>query len=195
MKLFAVLCVLAMTLAASAQDYPKAEIFGGYNYASSDVTSPGRTHLNGWNGAATANINRWFGVKADFSGLYGSKSVGNILGAPCPPFCNAVNVRTHIHTFLFGPQLSYRTDKFTPFAHALFGVGHTSVSIAVPVTSLPGLNFGLSDTNFAMALGGGVDFNFRRRLAWRVGADYLQTRSFGSTPSNFRVATGIVYHF
>jgi opacity protein-like surface antigen len=184
-----------MTLAASAQDYPKAEIFGGYNYASSDVTSPGRTNLHGWNGAATANINRWFGVKADFSGLYGSKSVGNILGAPCPPFCNAVNVRTHIHTFLFGPQLSYRTDKFTPFAHALFGVGRTSVSIAVPVAGLPGLNFGLSDTNFAMALGGGVDYNFRRRLAWRVGADYLQTRSFGSTPGNFRVSTGIVYHF
>jgi opacity protein-like surface antigen len=195
MKLFAVLCVFWTALVASAQDYPKAEIFGGYNYASSDVTGPGRTNLNGWNGAATANINRWFGIKADFSGLYGSKSVGNILGAPCPPFCNAVNVHTHIHSFLFGPQLSYRMDKFTPFAHALFGVGHTSVSIAVPVTGLPGLNFGLSDTNFAMALGGGVDYNFRHRLAWRAGADYLQTRSFGSTPSNFRVSTGIVYRF
>jgi hypothetical protein len=104
-----------MTLGASAQDYPKAEMFGGYNYASSDVTSPGRTNLNGWNGAATANLNRWFGVKADFSGLYGSKSVGNILGAPCPPFCNAVNVRTHIHTFLFGPQLSLSNGQVHAF--------------------------------------------------------------------------------
>lgn len=195
MKLFLLLCVVWTAIAASAQDYPRAEIFGGYSYASSDVTGPGRTNLNGWDGSATGNINRWFGIKADFSGLYGSKSVANILGAPCPPFCNAVDVRTHIHSFLFGPQVSLRTDKFTPFAHALFGVGHTSVSIAVPVVGAPTPSFGLSDTNFAMALGGGVDYNFRRRFAWRVGADYLQTRSFGSTPSNFRVFTGIVYRF
>jgi hypothetical protein len=128
MKLFAVLCVLAMTLAASAQDYPKAEIFGGYNYASSDVTSPGRTHLNGWNGAATANINRWFGVKADFSGLYGSKSVGNILGAPCPPFCNAVKC-AHIFIHSYSDHSSPIEQTSSRLLHTPFLASVTQVSV------------------------------------------------------------------
>ena len=128
MKLFAVLCVLGMTLAARAQDYPKAEIFGGYNYASSDVTSPGRTNLHGWNGAATANINRWFGVKADFSGLYGSKSVGNILGAPCPLFATPLTC-AHIFIHSYSDHSSSIERTSSRLLHTPFLASVTQVSV------------------------------------------------------------------
>ena len=62
-----VLLVLA-SLSAAAQDFPKAEIFGGYQLTRLDGTT-----LNGWNAALTGNLNHWFGVTADFSGAYTSQ--------------------------------------------------------------------------------------------------------------------------
>ena len=92
--LFLALCGLP----AAAQEHSKGEFFGGYQY----------THLgpnfngSGWNASVAGNLNRWFGVAADFSGAYDS--------------------RVHFHTYMFGPVVSYRkSDKLTPFAHVLLG--------------------------------------------------------------------------
>ena len=80
---------------AFAQDTPRAEVFGGYSYLHIDTqgvtgstldalcnntfgtgTCPAGTFqvhnaFNGWNGSVQANVNRWLGVAADFSGHYG----------------------------------------------------------------------------------------------------------------------------
>ncbi len=56
---------------------------------------------NGWNAALTGNMNKTFGITADFSGAYGS-------GAS-------------MHTYTFGPKLSGNPPVFRPFVHALFG--------------------------------------------------------------------------
>jgi opacity protein-like surface antigen len=75
----------------------------------------------------------------------------------------------------------------TPFAHILPGVVRFKVDI------------GPSDfttTKFAMAAGGGLDFNLTERLALRVAqADYLLTRLGQSTQNNVRVSTGFVLKF
>ena len=47
------LCVCST--AVFAQDFPKAEIFGGYSYASMPVLS-GRANASGWNASATVNL-------------------------------------------------------------------------------------------------------------------------------------------
>lgn len=128
------LCTILMlgTLLASAQQTPsKFDVFGGYSYfngSTSGVTS--RYSLNGWNAQGTYNFNRWLGATADFGGYYGS------------PF----SVSASDHSFLFGPTVSLRTTHFTPFAHALFGVDRAHASL---------LGGSMSDTGFAMAVGGG----------------------------------------
>ena len=82
------------SLAAFAQESgsaPKAEIFGGYQYTRFD----GGVNANGWDTALTGNLNRWFGVAADFSGAYKSQN-----GAS---FNN--------YTYTFGPVISYRHNE------------------------------------------------------------------------------------
>jgi opacity protein-like surface antigen len=170
------LLVLAMSVVSFAQDVPKAEVFGGYQYTR---INPGHgvdgDSFNGWDAAVQYNWNKAFGLKADFSGAYKS-----VLG---------VSLRQH--TYLFGPVVSARSEKATVFAHALFGGAHATADAG------SGSFLGsASDNAFAMAFGGGLDYNFHKNVAIRVGQfDYLPTRFGGETQNNFRYSTGIVFRF
>lgn len=114
---------------------------------------------------------------ADFSGLYGSQNI---------PAISAFNVDTSMNTVVFGPRVSVPVGKFTPFAEALFGASHIHDSAA---------GFSESDTSFATALGGGIDYRLIHGIGLRVEGDMLQTRFFSNTQNNFRLSTGIVLHF
>ena len=90
--------ILVWGVSAMAQEeYPKAELFGGYQFTHLGPS----LNVNGWNAAVNGNINRWVGVTADFSGSY--KGGG------------------HMYTYMFGPAFCVRTKTVTPFVHALFG--------------------------------------------------------------------------
>jgi opacity protein-like surface antigen len=158
MRKFMIVAVsLAVLLVpATAEDFPKAEVFAGYQFAHLYPA----LNASGWNAAVTGNINRWMGVTADFSGLY--KSGG------------------HIHTYMFGPVFSARSQYVTPFVHALFG----------------GANAGEGNA-FSMALGGGLDANAGEHFAIRlVQADWILLRSGGITEkTNARVSAGLVFRF
>jgi hypothetical protein len=160
------------SLAAFAQESgsaPKAEIFGGYQYTRFD----GGVNANGWDTALTGNLNRWFGVAADFSGAYKSQN-----GAS---FNN--------YTYTFGPVISYRHyEAFTPFAHFLAGGVRSSASFS-------GLS--TSDNGFAMMFGGGADVNVSRRLAVRaIQFDWLSLHSNGASDNNnMRLCTGILLRY
>src|SRR2546426_5375162 len=67
---------LALGIAAHAQEFPKAEVFGGYSYGNFGPTAfgAGRTNVNGWNASLGVNVNHWFGLVSDFGGHYGSFS-------------------------------------------------------------------------------------------------------------------------
>jgi len=87
-----------------------------------------------------------------------------------------------VHSFLFGPQVSL-PSKVSPFAHVLLGGAHFSDS-------------GVGNTSFAMAIGGGMDYQVNDRFSWRiVQGDYLLTRFFDNTQNNGRISTGIIYRF
>jgi len=91
------LCMLSLpTMAAD-----KAELFGGYQYG----WNPGGSG-NGWEGAITGKLNRWFGITGDVSGLYGGGASG--------------------YTFMAGPTISAGAGGVKPFVHALFGGVHAS---------------------------------------------------------------------
>ncbi len=91
-------CLFAVLLSAvAANAAPKAELFGGYQY----THFHGGTNANGWNAALTGNLNSWFGVTADFSGVYPSG--------------------VHFYTYTFGPELHAYLPIVKPYVHALFG--------------------------------------------------------------------------
>lgn len=170
-----VLCLLPG--AAFAQIPTRGNVYFGYSYASADLSSNGRTNLNGWNGSLEGKVLPWVGFVADFSGLYGSENV---------PLVPAISADASVHNVLLGPRVSVSVGKLTPFAHALFGASRINESAS---------GFSDSDTSFATALGGGVDYRLIHGLGWRVQADMLQIRFFSGTQNNFRLSTGIVLHF
>lgn len=151
-----------VSFSAHAQD--KVEVFGGYSYErfrpSPDV------NLNGWELSGQYKFTDWLGGVADFDGHYGS----------------IAGVSSSVHTFLFGPQVSFPA-RISPFAHVLVGGAHFSGG-------------GASDTSFSTAIGGGIDAKVGHNLTWRIiQGDYIMTQFFNDTQHNARLSTGIVFHF
>jgi len=203
----AIVVCLAVDVAAYGQDFPKAELFGGYAYGnfSSVQSGQGRTNLNGWNGSLAVNLSHWFGLVSDFGGLYGS-SGGAIIQLPLlcvPAGCSTAKISESdkYHTFLIGPQISLRKDKATPFVHMLFGgarfnrSGTETIQLVPPGPPTIQIPFSSSSSNFSFAGGGGVDYKFTDSLSWRIQADYLQVGIPGRTLNNVRASTGVVFHF
>jgi opacity protein-like surface antigen len=163
-KLLLLVAVLFVSaIPASAQDYPSAEIFGGYAYANIDVVVD-RDSLNGFGLSFAGNLGPRFGLVAEFGGYY-----GDIEGLDLSAY-----------TYLFGPRVNARGEAATGFAHILLGGATTKVE-------------GLSETDFALAAGGGVDVNAGKSIAVRFQADYLPVFAEGETLHNFRFMTGIVF--
>jgi hypothetical protein len=173
------------------------------------VSPSARMGLSGWNSSATVDINRWFGFATDFSGYYSGSSVSVTQTETLTP-CTGCGTETNttvntfaspkIHNFLFGPQFSYPAGKIRPFAQFLIGGEHVDVTrlvsatnsggiIAIGTNILPGH---ISETGFAMALGGGLDYSIKRTLAWRIQADYLTSQA-GLAQNHVRISTGLVW--
>jgi opacity protein-like surface antigen len=171
--------VLVFAGLSAAQDtVPSFDLFGGYSYFNNDG---GDVNGHGWEGAGTFHLNDWLGVTADFSGHYGGEEISLI----------SSSVDNNTHTFLFGPTVSYRGPKVTPFAHFLLGGARTSSEITIF-----GVSTSASDTAFAMAFGGGVDWHAGQNWSIRLGQfDYLPTWFGDGTQNNIRLSAGLVYRW
>ncbi len=173
-KIVLVVVVLGLLLLpAAAQEYPKAEVFGGYQFTRISVEGAS-ANFNGWNASVTGNVNKWLGLTGDFSGSY--KSVTGASG--------------HIYSYAFGPTISLSHEgTVNPFVHALFG-GVTAGG------TVEGFGSGNSNGLTIMA-GGGVDAKLSPRLAFRVAQfDWVYYRIEGTSESkNIRLSTGIVLRF
>ena len=206
---FAFLLILCcVPLAVAQSDHSRFELFGGYsvmriNYEPDPIDprtqipiiaafSPKQT-LNGFNASATVNLTGGFGVTGDFSGHFKTNSVADVLGG---------TITNHIRVFnvLGGPQYGFaRSSAVSPFVHGLAGVGITRSRIHVP--SLNATD-DLSSTDFALALGGGVDVRVSERVAIRVfQVDYnpifldrFNELGFGKVRAdNVRFSFGVVF--
>ncbi len=170
--LFVLVLVFACSLMAVAQDYNKAEVFGGYQWTN---VGPGagmdRLNFNGWNAQLSGYFNKNVGITADFAGAYKSESGASL----------------HLYSYLFGPTFRAPGKKITPFAHALFGAARLSGSA---------LDLSAAENAFAYALGGGVDVNAGKHAAIRIGQfDYLGSHFESENQKNFRYSAGIVFKF
>jgi len=172
--------ILVISVVPSFAQIPKANVFIGYSYLNADTNLSNRLNVNGWNASVEGKVLPFLGAVADFSSHYAGQTVCvAIFPNPCAPILNG-----RLDSYLFGPRVSVSIGRIRPFAHALFGVAHTSTSGSAA-----------SDTSFATGLGGGVDFKLVQFMAWRGQVDLLQTRLFSNTQNNVRVSTGIVFRF
>lgn len=170
---------------AGAQVPTSGNVFFGYSYYNTDLSSIDRANTDGWEASVEGKVVPFLGFVADVDSHYGSQNfpicpvVPPGGGGPCGSF----NASVTEHNYLFGPRVSFSVGRFRPFVEGLFGGAHVNA------------NGGGSDTSFATALGGGLDYKIIRPLAWRFQGDYVQTRFFGTTQSNVRLSTGIVFRF
>jgi opacity protein-like surface antigen len=185
----------AFSAAAAAQVPTSGNVFFGYSFentgsSSFDFDNMSRPSLNGWEASLEGKVFPWVGIVADVGGHYGSQNYQQVLGSG--PSTVTINVNGHELTALFGPRVSVTIKRFRPFAEALFGVAHIKTSHSSP---LPDNFLQPSDTAFATALGGGLDYKIIKPVALRVQGDYVQTRFFGTTQNDVRLSTGIVLRF
>ncbi len=175
-----------VTSSASAQIPTSGNIFLGYSYMSADLGSD-RANLNGWNASLEGKVFPFLGIVADFDGHYGSPNAltSGLCGSSFIGVCQGSSSFNQ-HDALFGPRASITVGKLRPFANFLVGIGHVNES---------GGGLSNSDTSFAYAVGGGVDYHLIPTLSGRVAVDMVQTRFFGNTQNNVRISTGIAFHF
>jgi len=179
-----VFALLLCTSLAGAQVPTKGNVFFGYSYYNTDLSSIDRANTNGWEASLEGRIFPFVGLVTDFDSHYGSQNFATLCAGGTPGSGCSINASVTEHNYLFGPRVSVSAGKFRPFAEALFGGAHVDVNNGVG-----------SDTSFATALGGGLDYKIIKPVAWRLQGDYVQTRFFGTTQSNVRFSTGIVLRF
>ena len=170
---------------AAAQIPTAGNFFVGYSYETIDSTGiniagGNRVNMNGWEATLEGKLFPILGIVADFNGHYGSQTAALV-----NPFSGPVsaNVTGHEFDVMFGPRVGVSVGKFRPFGEFEIGVGHMNTNVAG------------SDTSFATALGGGLDYKIVRIAGVRLEGDYVTTRFFGTTQNNFRLSTGLVLRF
>ena len=164
----ALVLVVALPLRASAQS--KMDFSLGYSVMHD---SDAQTNFPlGWYASIGAPISPMWAIAADVSGNYKSIEL-----AP------GVDAKLKVHTFMAGPKVASRQGQMTPWAQVLVGAASLSGSV---------FGIGDSETDFAWAPGGGVDFNVQNSFGVRLGANLRFIHSSGSTVKEFQFIAGVV---
>ncbi len=221
------LALALVVIPGFAQNVPQYLLFGGGTYfrmhasGAEDSRIAGvpdfalqQRNLNfdlvGWNAQVTENMNTWFGMDLDFSGGYGSPSPTFLCSASSLSNASAclssrpvyAPVTTKIHTYTFGPRISFRgNSRLRPYVHVLLGAAniHGSLNHSAIFTPIPTLlpqGYSSGDTAFAVAPGAGADLSLSERFGIRLfEIDYFMTRFYGQRQDNARVSVGLNFQF
>ncbi len=158
----------------SAQELPKAEIFGGYFYTRAGVNPSTTVNANGYGASVNGNVSRLVGITVEASQQFGT------VGATDYEF----------RYFGVGPQFAYRkSEKFTPFARFLVGDARFGSRLIPDVASLR-----YHENTLALVFGGGIDVKVHSIMAVRViQADYYSTGFSRNRHGDLRLGFGIVF--
>ncbi|HEY0004200.1 MAG TPA: outer membrane beta-barrel protein [Pyrinomonadaceae bacterium] len=161
-----------------AQEKSKVEVFGGFSVNSIDtglgdsglLNADDRETAYGFETSVTGFFNDKFGIEGNVDGHYKTKDFAfgscQAIGCPAP---GTFETKISTYNFTAGPHVRFATEnsKVTPFLHALAGGNHSRVRVNFSNTT-----FNDDETDFALKLGGGVDFGLSKRLDLRLAADY-----------------------
>jgi opacity protein-like surface antigen len=207
--IFALILIAFAAFSATAQDYNKFEVYGGYSYLSVDTgldefdptAFDSRENLHGVNASVTGNFSKRFGLKFDFSTH--SKDLFDD---------GFTDVKYRNNQFLGGVQFKNNEKDgpvLKPFGHVLAGVSNQRIECNGDCFAGDGLSTSInaSQNNFAMAFGGGLDIKVHPRIDIRAfqidynpiffrenGGDFTNFFTDSRTQNNFRIGVGIVIH-
>ena len=85
--LLASFTVLAFANLATAQVPTSGNVFFGYSYYNTSLSSLGRSNLNGWTASLEGKVLPHVGMVADFSQTFGSENVAAVCNPPSGPGC------------------------------------------------------------------------------------------------------------
>jgi opacity protein-like surface antigen len=219
-KLLLIFCITMLSsifvTAQTADDFHKGEFSVGFsnNQVDTGISDDNedlrdffrdREGFNGVEVSGVGNLNRYVGLKGDFSVHVKDFDfdVPRVGTTPATRF----EVDASLYNFLGGVQVkdnSKEGSRFRPFGHALAGVAHRRTKLdneffTSAFCQQIGVNcrqdFNESETGFAAAIGGGLDIKATERFSVRAfQVDYNPTRFGGSIQNNFRFGVGIVIH-
>ncbi len=200
---------LALAQNASKDEYPKVEVFAGFSalgenprdiqFGPNRRIGRGYATSTGFEVSVVRNWTRNFGLKGDFSAHFKTNNDRGLL-TNCTPACTTATqdfeLKTRVYNFLAGPELKARNStRFTPFAHVLAGIAHTSADFT---TTGPTFNLLLkrSDFGFAMGLGGGLDIRAMKRVSLRGQIDFNPVFNHDGPGSRdfVRLSLGVLFH-
>jgi outer membrane immunogenic protein len=159
----------------------RMEVTLAYNALRSDATPRGCIWMQGGKAEFRVAFSRQVGLVGEIAGVHANS-------------INTAHEEISLVSYLFGPRLSWRVHRFTPFTEGLIGGVHgfdatfpsSSNSTAVPDA-------------FAMAAGGGINIDLSRHLALRpFQADYFLTtlpNAAANRQNSLRLGAGIVFKF
>ena len=138
------------------------------HFSSSQISG---VSLSGIHTSVAYSVNKWFGLEGAVTAAGSTSTI----------FANE-----HVKFALYGggPRLTYRSDHWQPWVHAIVGGSHLQ-----PQTALGSRN------SIGYMVGGGYDYRYGPRLSFRVQGDWLGTRYWGENQSNFQIVAGVVVHF
>jgi opacity protein-like surface antigen len=223
LRLFALILITTCASSLSAQSkvttYDSTyELFAGYSangyfVAESPVSASNQNVSSlfndraggprGFNLSLARNFNRYLGLKGDFSTYFENLNGRNgtvCVGTACATG-QAFNVPLRSLYFLAGPEFKLRNRSgILPFAHGLFGVVHSTAKFTITSANV---NFSDSNsqTGFAAAFGGGLDFRINRAVGVRTTLDYVPTflkqaaAGESGLQQHVRLAVGGVFRF
>lgn len=219
-KLLLVLCITALSsifaFAQATTDYNKGEF--SVNFSNNQVDTgisddnedlrdffKDREGFNGVEVSGVGNLNRYVGLKGDFS-VHVKDFEFNVPRVGTTP-ATGYKVDASLYNFLGGVQVKDNVkegSRFRPFGHALVGVAHQRAKLDNSFFSSAfcqqvGVdcrqNVSDSETGFSAVIGGGLDIKATDRFSVRAfQVDYNPNRIGGSTQNNFRFGIGIVIH-
>jgi opacity protein-like surface antigen len=162
-----------------------------------------RTDSLGWNSSMTFFFTDRFGLTGDVSGNWRRENQTY--------FNEPYRAQMEIYNFLAGPQVRFvNNTRWTPYVRAMAGVAYSRNRFGARSATAPFQNFEDSSVDFALGLGGGIDYRISDRVSYRIlqgdynpifRRDRTRTTSSGTTleisgktENNFRFSTGIVLH-
>lgn len=215
--LFAMLITIFSSnlIMAQSDEINRAEFFGGYSHnrvdtglASEDFDDDfnnifgRRLGANGFNASITGNFSKHVGAKFDFA-VHSKNNDFDFDG-------DRFTTKYRIENYLGGIQIKNNQKegpRVKPFAHFLAGVARQTVSVESPaLTDIFGeTTVRTSSTNFALAVGGGLDIRAGKHIDIRVfqvdyNPTFVKDRDFddftlsGKLQNNVRFSFGIVIH-
>ena len=177
-----IVLVLLLMIGAAGFAQNSGDVFLGssFNRASTGLSNTG--NLNGGIAAVEGKIAPFAGLVGEAGTQWGTLQLPaeRLIGVGTP---GSVSASEQVVTYLFGGRLSPLKGKFQPFAQVLVGYAHLHESTPngnLPPSETfpsPGVEFSYRENCFADAIGGGLDYRFHPRLAWRFKATYCRPAS------------------